>query len=198
MENKKGKSPEDDGFSITVKNPGELFSFVREHTMHLQISLEEAEVAMGYLEGHGYTVGYKGEEIVCCDHSGKEDAGWKAYSVDDLINDAYNFNDEMIRQTIEGLEKADDDQTYDKLNAQLDQLRKDEEILDKAYDRTKYGIELEKLARQMAEQIIVTVQSATRIEDIDQEIKRLLGEDGAVSLYSMVKEKNEKGHKHGR
>ena len=165
-----------------------LLDFIKGREKHLQISLEEAMTALRYVEGHGYEIGHKEEEILCCDHGKGEVYEWEPYSIDDLINDAYDFNDAMIRQTIEGLHQAEDDQTYEELNVRLEQLRKDEEILDKAYDRTKYGIQLERLAKQLAEQCILVVKRGRCLEEIDRELGKILGEEVKTSLYAAIKE----------
>lgn len=66
------------------------------------------------------------------------------------------------------LEPEDDDYA-DKKNY-LDTLRKDEEILDKMFDRTRYGKELDALAVTLAEALIADI---SREGGIDAAVRKM-------------------------
>lgn len=85
--------------SITeIRQPEELLAFIKENAVSIVMTDKEAEMLLGYMEGHDYVVGfaegrlYRGDlddvpgEIVWDDD----------FSVDDLIDTVCEWNYELI------------------------------------------------------------------------------------------------------
>ena len=89
--------------SITeIRQPEELLTFIKENAIPIVMTDKEAEMLLGYMEGHDYVVGfaegrlYRGDlddvpgEIVWDDD----------FSVDDLIDTVCEWNYELILDKI--------------------------------------------------------------------------------------------------
>lgn len=142
--------------SITeINQPGELLAFIRDNSINIVMTVKEAEMILGYLQGHDYVVGcgdgqlYRGDlddipgEIV-----------WEEYSVDDLIDTVCEWNYEMILEM--DAERQDSKDMIDFANKQskYESLKADEAVLDNLFDQTKYRAGIDKLAEELANQFI--------------------------------------------
>lgn len=150
---------------IPFVKASELTAFIDRNGISLQMTEQEAEILLGYMDGHGCMIGHKGEEIMCMDMCvGEREQAWKSYSLDDAINDACNCNYDMILQAQQELESTDKFDEYEQVNTRLNSLRKDEKVLDVLFDRTKYGKEVEQLGKQLADDFIRDMQSKGGID----------------------------------
>lgn len=156
---------------IPFMKASELTAFIDGNGIALQVTEQEAEILFGYMNGHGCMIGHKGKEIMRMDmYAGEEGQTWKPYSLDDVINDACNYNYDMILQAQQELESTDKVDEYGHIHARLESLQKDEKVLDVMFDRTKYGKEIEQLVEQFAEDFLRDMQSEG---GIDGAIKRM-------------------------
>ena len=84
--------------SITeIRQPEELLIFIRNNDIKIVMTDKEAEMLLGYMEGHDYVVGYAEGELYRGDLG--EVPGeivWDDYSVDELIDSVCEWNYEMI------------------------------------------------------------------------------------------------------
>ena len=115
----------------------------------------EGNKLIGYMEGHGFILGQKDGELyrgnLC---PAQEETLWETYSVDDAINDAFEWNDELIRETRAAVVDSENTAEIKERERELVGLREDERILDAMFERTKYGKELDILAEILAEELI--------------------------------------------
>ncbi len=143
----------------------ELTAFIEGNSISMQMTDKEAEILLGYMDGHGCMIGHRNEEIMCMDVCvGEDEQTWKPYSIDDAINDACDCNYDMILQAQQELESTDKFDEYEQVNARLESLREDEKVLDVMFDRTKYGKEVEQLGKQLADDFIRDMQSKGGID----------------------------------
>ncbi|MBO5033749.1 MAG: hypothetical protein J6D08_18075 [Lachnospiraceae bacterium] len=143
----------------------ELTAFIDSNDISMQMTEQEAEILLGYMDGHGCMIGHSDEKIMCMDVCvGEDEQTWKPYSLDDAINDACDCNYDMILQAQQELESTDKFDEYEQVNARLESLREDEKVLDVMFDRTKYGKEVEQLGKQLADDFVRDMQSKGGID----------------------------------
>ena len=143
--------------SITeIKQPEELLAFIRDNAINIVMTDKEAEMLLGYMEGHDYVVGfaegklYRGDlddvpgEIVWDDD----------FSVDDLIDTVCEWNYELILDMDAERQNPKDMIDFSNKQSKYESLKRDEAILDRLFDQTKYSAGIEKMAEELANQFI--------------------------------------------
>ncbi len=125
-----------------------LLAYLQSSGSRIQITDKEAEMILGYFEGHGYMVGEKNGQFLRGDLCDRDDAiPWEDYTVDDMIDAVCEWNYELILED-EASENHDaSDMRYQKLKA-------DEAVLDRLFEQTKYNVAVMELAEVLADQFI--------------------------------------------
>ena len=142
--------------SITeIRQPEELLAFIKENAVSIVMTDKEAEMLLGYMEGHDYVVGfaegrlYRGDlddvpgEIVWDDD----------FSVDDLIDTVCEWNYELILDMDAERQNPKDMVDFSNKQSKYESLKQEEAILDKLFDQTKYRAGIEKLANQFIQNL---------------------------------------------
>lgn len=156
------REPED------FKDGKELAELVAEE---ISITEEEGRKLIGYMEGHDYCLGHMDGKLFrgdLCYEQGK--VHWEPYTIDDAINVVAEWNYSLIQETETSILNTMDMDRIAEKKSYLDSLREDEQILDKMFDRTKYGKELEALAVTLAEALI---EDISREGGIDAAVKKM-------------------------
>ncbi len=142
--------------SITeIRQPEELLIFIRNNDIKIVMTDKEAEMLLGYMEGHDYVVGYAQGELYRGDLG--EVPGeivWDDYSVDELIDSVCEWNYEMILEMDAERQDPKDMIDFSNKQSKYESLKADEAILDGLFDQTKYRAGIDKLAEELANQFI--------------------------------------------
>ena len=171
--------------SITeIRQPDELLAFIKDNEISIVMTDKEAEMLLGYMEGHDYVVGvaegrlYRGDlddvpgEIVWDDD----------FSVDDLIDTVCEWNYELILDMDAERQNPKDMVDFSNKQSKYESLKQDEAILDKLFDQTKYRAGIEKLAEELANQFIQNLNQ----KGLDSSVKQLVSDirnGHASSIY---------------
>ena len=135
---------------------------------------KEAEMLLGYMEGHDYVVGfaegrlYRGDlddvpgEIVWDDD----------FSVDDLIDTVCEWNYELILDMDAERQNPKDMVDFSNKQSKYESLKREEAILDKLFDQTKYRAGIEKLAEELADHFIANLKK----NGVEQSVSTLVSE----------------------
>lgn len=124
----------------------------------------EAEKLFGYMEGHGYLLGKREGELYRSDSCrGEGPVSWERYSVDDLVDVVCEWNYQMILE--EEKAPAGGKGDWAPGRDRLDALKEDERILDGVFERTKYGAEIDSLAKMLADRILEELESKRGVEE---------------------------------
>ena len=152
-----------------ISEPEELLNWMKEHEEFKVMKTEDAQILLNYMEGHDYRLGTDKEgNFVRVDiNSEKYEA--EPYSLDEAIDIVCEWNDELIRYTLQELSELSEGQKKYSLEVKLASLRQDEEKIDKMFEQTKYPAEIEALATQLAEAFIERLG----IVGIDQSVREL-------------------------
>lgn len=147
--------------SITeIKQPGELLTFIRENDISIIMTDKEAELLLGYMEGHDYVVGFAGGELYRGDlDEVPGEIVWDEYSVDDLIDSVCEWNYELILDMDAERQNPKDMVDFANKQSKYESLKDEEIILDKLFDQTKYRAGIDKLAEELANQFIANLNT---------------------------------------
>lgn len=161
------------------QNAKALATFLKEA---FPITEKEGEVLLGCLKEQFLFLGQKGGELYCGEQiPGKEqgEARWEPDTIDDVINAACEYNYEMILQLTQEVMDTKDMKECERLSTKLKRFCADEVLLDKLFDRTKYGKEIEELAKVLAEELIRDAESKDGIDGTIEKMKEAVsaGED---------------------
>ena len=161
--------------SITeIRQPEELLAFIKDNKISIVMTDKEAEMLLGYMEGHDYVVGfaegrlYRGDlddvpgEIVWDDD----------FSVDDLIDTVCEWNYELILDMDAERQNPKDMVDFSNKQSKYESLKQEEAILDKLFDQTKYRAGIEKLAEELANQFIQNLNQ----KGLDNSVKELVSD----------------------
>lgn len=159
---------------IEIRQPEELLAFIKDNEISIVMTDKEAEMLLGYMEGHDYVVGfaegrlYRGDlddvpgEIVWDDD----------FSVDDLIDTVCEWNYELILDMDAERQNPKDMVDFSNKQSKYESLKQEEAILDKLFDQTKYRAGIEKLAEELANQFIQNLNQ----KGLDSSVKQLVSD----------------------
>lgn len=107
-----------------IKTADKLIAYQEQYCAYLHLNKDEAQLLLGYLEWHGYTIGADGSMLYRGDleHT-KGEIIWEEYSLKEVALTASEWNYELLEEA-EGME-----QEY------YNSLKKDEQMLDKLTNR---------------------------------------------------------------
>lgn len=142
--------------SITeIRQPEELVAFIQRNDIAIVMTDKEAELLLGYMEGHDYVVGFVEGQLYRGDLD--EIPGeivWDDYTVDELIDAVCEWNYEMILDMDAERQDPKDMIDFSNKQSKYESLKEDEAVLDKLFDQTKYRVGVDKLAEELANQFI--------------------------------------------
>ncbi len=128
------------------------------------MSIKEADTLISYLDAHDYAVGHKESRgFFLYDANGE----WRASSIDEVIDMVCDWNYEFIQ-----IVKVFLDEYSGEVNEAMKHfygiLIEEEKLLDGLLSRTKYGEKVEKLAEEIAKEV---VESYTQPEKLEEAVK---------------------------
>lgn len=149
----------------------ELLKFVQDFASAFTITDKEAEMLLGYLEGHDYVVGQEGGKLYRGDLA--EVRGqiiWEDYSMDELIDTVCEWNYELILDMDAERKNPADMIAFSNSQSKYESLKADEIILDKLFEQTKYHPEINQLAEQLADAFIRQIRERGNVEEAVQSL----------------------------
>ena len=157
-----------------ISQPEDLLAVTGKVGSSIVMTDKEAEMLLGYMEGHDYVVGfaegrlYRGDmddvpgEILWDDD----------FSVDDLIDTVCEWNYELILDMDAERQNPKDMVDFSNKQSKYESLKQEEAILDKLVDQTKYRAGIEKLAEELANQFIQNLNQ----KGLDSSVKQLVSD----------------------
>lgn len=140
---------------VPLNKPEELIHWLKEHDKGFTLSEEEAKLLLGYFEGHEYQMAVSGDKMYRIDLQETEDE--KAlvdYPIEDVVDIVCEWNYEMLQCADLERNAAINVQDSAEKELRYQALQADEEVLDKIFDRTRYGVKINNLALKLAEEAI--------------------------------------------
>jgi len=141
-----------------IAEPQELMKWMSKNEVFMDISLEEIQILLNYLEGHDFAVGTDKEgKLYRVDISG-DDAERIPYTMDELIDLVCEWNYELILDADEHRNNPKDMLDFSREQNRYESYKKDEEILDRLFEQTKYGEEINRVAEKIVEKFKETME----------------------------------------
>lgn len=142
--------------SITeIRQPEELVAFIQRNGIPIVMTDKEAELLLGYLEGHDYVVGFAEGQFYRGDlDEVPGEIVWDDYTVDDLIDAVCEWNYELILDMDAERQNPKDMIDFGNKQSKYENLKAEEVVLDKLFDQTKYRAGIDRLAEELANQFI--------------------------------------------
>lgn len=144
----------------------ELVNFTDSNDILIHLSIKEAEILLGYMEGHGYALeecdGKLMRKDLCSDCESPE---IQECSIDDAIDAACEWNYELLQEAEAARENPKSLEDFIDEDNQYRSLQEDEKVLDQMFDRTKYGKEIAELAEKLAFEFIQKIEQNQDIKD---------------------------------
>ena len=160
--------------SITeISQPEALLSFIRDNDISIVMTDKEAEMLLGYMEGHDYVVGFAEGRLYRGDMDDVPgEIVWDDFSVDDLIDAVCEWNYELILDMDAARQAPKDMVDFANKQSKYESLKREEAILDKLFDQTKYRAGIEKLAEELADHFIANLKK----NGVEQSVSTLVSE----------------------
>ena len=141
-----------------ITTPQELQQWMSEQNVQMEISSDDMEILLGYMEGHGYALARgPGGTLVRVDMEADE-MEVDEYSLDDAIDQACEWNYSLILEAEEKRDNPKDFISFVNEQARYEKYKQDEVVLDKMFEQTKYMPPIEALARKIATEILDTYE----------------------------------------
>lgn len=140
---------------VPFNKPEELIHWLEEYDKGFTLSEEEAKLLLGYFEGHGYQMAVNGDKMYRIDlQEAKGEKVLVDYPIEDVVDIVCEWNYEMLQCADLERNAAINVQDSAEKELRYQTLQADEAVLDKIFDRTRYGREINNLALKLAEEAI--------------------------------------------
>lgn len=142
--------------SVTeIRQSEELLDYIRKNTIPITMTDKEAELLLDYLEGHDYVAGFLEDKLYRGDlDEVPGEIVWEDYTVDDLIDLVCEWNYELILDMDADRTNPKDMADFTDKQERYEKLKREEVILDRLFEQTKYRADIEQLAEKLANQFI--------------------------------------------
>ena len=143
-----------------INQPEELLAFIKGNEIPIFMTDKEAEILLGYTEGHGYVMGYMEEKLFRGNlNDVPGEIVWHEFSVDDLIDSVCDWNFELILDMEAAREEFDDIENFADNQKEYESLKEDEKVLDKLFKQTKYQKDIEQISDELTNRFIDNAKS---------------------------------------
>lgn len=116
----------------------ELIEWLDENDILMNLTDKEAGLLLSYMEGHGYSIGARGDKLVRVDTT-EIDEVLEDYSIDDVIDAVFDWNYELKAEADKARRNPDNFIDFCEKQDRYESLVKDERIIEKMFERTVYG-----------------------------------------------------------
>lgn len=131
-----------------LEKPEHLTAWLNEEHIPFQLSLKEAEIILGYLEGSAYSLETEDGILFLCDDV---EENREKTEIDDVVQKVCETNYELIEETAAKIMEAEISADTRQEEASLARLMEDEKALALVFLQTRFQKELEQALGQAAE-----------------------------------------------
>ena len=155
-----------------INSVEELLRYQKDFDTGFHFTDKEAEMLLGYLEGHGYVIGHVEGELYGGDLMDvPNEVEWEAHPMDDVIDLVCEWNYEMILDMEAEIRNEENPQDFGEKQEKYDSLKADERVLDSLFEQTKYNAEINCLAEKLADEFIGQLNQQ---KDVDKAVENLV------------------------
>jgi len=150
---------------VLFTKPEELIEYLDENDLLMRLSSKDAEILLNYMEGHGYSlaeIDLKLVRVDICEGNGEV----IEYSIDDAIDIVCEWNYELLQEVKERRESPDNFLDFCTSQGKYESLREDEKALDKMFNKTCYGKEINELAERLAQEAVRNIIASRETDSV--------------------------------
>ena len=150
----------------------ELIEFIKNSENKIDLSEKEADLLVGYMEGHDYILGVCNGELLRGDKAdNNERIVWEEYNFEDVIDIVCEWNYELILAQEDIRDNPDNFIEFANAENYYKELKKEEVILDKLFAHTHYSKEIEATAEKLANEVVeIMSENKDRITEAASEV----------------------------
>ena len=160
-------SSEKEFVAVTEPGSGEVkeltsvevfMEYQTEHKPKITLTDNEADLILGYMEGHGYMLGVEDGQLLRGDLTKADNViYWEGYSMDDAIDTVCEWNYQLIMDAEAKRNHPND--FIDFVNAQswYDGLKAEEVVLDSLFEKTRYYEQINETAEKLVNELIASL-----------------------------------------
>jgi len=137
-----------------ITEPQELMKWMSEHDVLMDISAEDIQLLLNYLDGHDYAMGTDKEGNLVRVDVAVEDGECIEYSLDEFIDLVCEWNYELILDADERRNNPKDMLDFSRTQSKYESLKQDEVLLDRMFEQTKYGKDIAEFAERIVGQVM--------------------------------------------
>lgn len=141
----------------------EVLSWLAENDILMNLSKEDAQILLNYMEGHDYAIGFQDNHMIRQDLA-EENGEVEPYTIDEVIDAVCEWNYELILDADAKRHNPKDFIEFTSEQNRYESLKKEECCLDRMFDRTVYGKEIEELAVKLADEFISKLNQSNDVE----------------------------------
>lgn len=127
-----------------------MIQWIQERELPFDISMEDSEMLLGYLEGHDYAIGQDEASVMYRKDVAEINGEIDVYSMDEVIDVVCQWNYEKILEEDKGRNDPKDFIDFAEHQKAYEKLKLDEIRLDRLFDMTRFGREVEALAVKLS------------------------------------------------
>lgn len=143
--------------------PKELLNWLADNDILMNLSREDGQILLNYMEGHDYAIGTC-EGIMIRKDLSEEDGRVEEYTIDEVIDAVCEWNYELIRDADEKRHNSMNFTDFTNEQNHYESLKMDEIRLDRMFDRTIYAKEIETLAERLADEFISNLNNSKELK----------------------------------
>lgn len=157
-----------------ITTPAELMAWKQRQNVQMEMSETDAKLLLEYIEGHGYAMGHATDGSLLRVDMESEQVEVEAYSLGDWIAIICEWNYELILEADANRNHPKNLLDFANEQARYEKYKEDEIALDRMFEQTRYMAPIEKLAREIAEDVLAIYEHDAKkaAEQVEDKIKR--------------------------
>jgi hypothetical protein len=126
----------------------EIFlEWIKKYETDKKMTEKDADLLLGYLEGHDYALGCKGGDLYRMDIA-EEHGEIVPYTMDELIDLVCDWNYELLQEAAQDRDNPENFRDFCRKQDHYENIRKDGVVLNELFEQTSYGKDLRKFMQQ--------------------------------------------------
>lgn len=134
--------------------PEELLAWLSQTDSPVNMSVEDAQILLNYMEGHDYALGTDSGGNLARKDIAEENGEIEKYSIEEVIDVVCEWNYELILDADMRRNNPKDFIDFENCQSRYERLKAEEQKLDALFERTDRGRELAELAERFANEVI--------------------------------------------
>lgn len=137
-----------------ITEPKELMRWMAEHDVLMDLSQDDIQILLNYMEGHDYAVGIDATGQLLRVDLSSEEMECVEYTLDEIIDLVCEWNYELILEADTARNNPKNMIDFVNEQSRYESYKQDEVHLDRMFDQTIYRVQIDELAERLAGEFI--------------------------------------------